>query len=160
MKSILRFLRGPFKNALKVAMEAALQEDELSQERGWKLFVMLPRMLLHRPPRGGNIAREKLISRFELFTRGEWSSLLEASQTCDERAVVARRRVRGVGDNTERRAERATRFGSFGRIVICPTSPRRSSIGTRKSGNSPRVDGCQKEASPTQRTVATHRVEV
>ena len=151
MKSVPRFLRGPFKNALKVAMEAALQEDELSQERGWKLFVMLPRMVLHRPPRG-NIAREKLISRFELFTRGEWSSLLEASQTCDERAVVARRRVRGVGDNIERRAERATRVGSFGGIVICPTSPRRSSIGTRKSGNSPRVDGCRKRL-PTQRTV-------
>ena len=51
MKFVPRFLRGPFKNALKVAMEAALQEDEFSQERCWKLFVMLPRMLLHRQQR-------------------------------------------------------------------------------------------------------------
>ena len=40
--------------------------------RGWKLFMMLPRMLLHRPPRGGLIPRHKLVHLFEMFSRGEW----------------------------------------------------------------------------------------
>ena len=60
MKSVPRFLRGPFRD----------------QERGWKLFLMIPRMLLHRGPGGGGIPRNKLIARFEAFARGEWLQLV------------------------------------------------------------------------------------
>ena len=42
--------------ALKLAHEEIsagfVANDRLRQERGWKLFIVLPRMLLHRPPRG------------------------------------------------------------------------------------------------------------
>ena len=71
MKSVPRFLRGPFRNALKLALhEATRSNDEVDQERGWKLFLMIPRMLLHRGPGGGGILRSKLIARFEAFSRG------------------------------------------------------------------------------------------
>ena len=54
MKSVPRFLHGPFRNALKLAMEEALVSgDLLRQERGWKVLMILPRMFLHRPPRDG-----------------------------------------------------------------------------------------------------------
>ena len=54
MKNILHFLRGAFRNCLRLAMEEACQRDPVRCERRWKLFMLLPRMLLQRPPRGGN----------------------------------------------------------------------------------------------------------
>ena len=57
MKSVPKFLTGPFRNSLRVALDEAIVgssvEDSARQERGWKLFLLLPRMLLHRPPGGG-----------------------------------------------------------------------------------------------------------
>ena len=51
MKSVPRFPHGPFRNALKLAIEEVLVSgDPLRQERGWKVLMLLPRMLLHRPP--------------------------------------------------------------------------------------------------------------
>ena len=73
MKNVPRFLKGPFRNALRVALEEATSEQACRQERGWKLFILLPRMLLHRQPRGGLIPKEKLVQRFEAFGRGEWA---------------------------------------------------------------------------------------
>ena len=69
MKTVPPFLKGPY----RIAMRGALQEigegsrgiEFVREERGWKLFLLLPRMMLHRPPRGGLIPRSKLIHRFE-----------------------------------------------------------------------------------------------
>ena len=118
MKSVPRFLRGPFKNAVKLALEEVLASDqEVRQERGWKALRMLPRMLLHRPPGRGHISRNKLTSRFEAFSRGEWFNLIEASIACDERAAQSRRRgLRRSGDNIEQRAIRAETFVQFGEL--------------------------------------------
>ena len=66
--------------------------EEARAERGWKLFIFLPRMLLPHPARGGPIPRAKLISRFESFVRGDWGSLILASRECSTQAVVVRRR--------------------------------------------------------------------
>ena len=52
MRSVPKFLEGPFRNALKLALEEATWgnsvQDEVRQERGWKLLELLPRMLLHQ----------------------------------------------------------------------------------------------------------------
>ena len=117
MKSVPRFLHGPFRNALKVAMEEASSSDPTRQERGWKVFLLLPRILMHRPPGGGHISRDKLIARFEIFRRGEWRSLLEASAQCDARAAQARcRRRRRQVDNVEQRAIRAETLIHLGEL--------------------------------------------
>ena len=58
---------------MRVALEEATAESHVRQGRGWKLFMMLPRMLLHRQPRGGLVSRDKLVRRFE------WSGLIEAN---------------------------------------------------------------------------------
>ena len=95
MKSVPRFLRGPYRIAMRVALEEIESADDIWRERGWKLFLLfllLPRLLLHRSPRGGTIPRSKLFRRFDLFNRGEWISLLEASRVCCDEAAVGRRR--------------------------------------------------------------------
>ena len=73
------FLKGPFRNVLKFALEKASAQEDARQVGGWKLLVLLPRMLLHRGPRGGLVPKSKLVQRFQLFSRGEWHILLEAS---------------------------------------------------------------------------------
>ena len=92
MKSVPRFLRGPYRIAMRVALEEIESVDDTRRELGWKLFLLLPRLLLHRSPRGGTIPRSKLLKRFDLFNRGEWICLLEASRVCCDEAVLARRR--------------------------------------------------------------------
>ena len=85
MQNVPRFLRGPFRRALRVALEEILKgartNDTVTEERGWKLFVLLPRMLLHRPGRGGMVSKPKLVARFEMFVRGEWQALIEAGKS-------------------------------------------------------------------------------
>ena len=68
--------------ALQEIVEGSRGMEPVREERGWKLFLLLPRMMLHRPPRGGLIPRSKLIHRFELFVSGRWTELLVASEAC------------------------------------------------------------------------------
>ena len=51
MKTVPHFLRGPFRSAMRLALEEANEFNENRRERGWKLFMLLPRLLLFRPPR-------------------------------------------------------------------------------------------------------------
>ena len=73
-------------------------------------------MLLHRPPRGGLISREKLVGRFQLFAQGQWAELMAASAVCDQQAGVGRRRRRRRGDDLERRASRAEMLVTMGEL--------------------------------------------
>ena len=100
--------------ALEEVSEAAGNLVQL--ERGWKLFLLLPRMLLHRPPRGGLISKSKLSERFDKFARGEWVQLIRASIQCDEQAAVGRRRKGRRANDLERRAIRALNFVQVGEL--------------------------------------------
>ena len=62
-KSVLRFLRGPMRVALEEIVAGYRSHNMTRQERGWKLFLLFPRML-HRGPRGGGIPTAKLLERF------------------------------------------------------------------------------------------------
>ena len=59
MQSVPWVIRGAFRAAVKVAMQEILAGTEANSEvraaRGWKLLLLLPRMILFRPPRGGNV---------------------------------------------------------------------------------------------------------
>ena len=117
MKSVPHCLKGPFRTALKLAFEQILEtEDQHQQERGWKLMMLLPRMLLHRPPGGGLIARDKLLSRVTAFTQGQWSLLINASQSCDAKSAVSRRRSRRRGNDLDQRATRAEMLVQVGEL--------------------------------------------
>ena len=65
-------------------------------------------MLLHKPPRSGQVGRAKLISRFEKFSTGNWLELVMMSEACTEQAAVEfRRQSRRRKDDTERRIAKA-----------------------------------------------------
>ena len=57
MKSVPRFLRGPFRSVLRIALQEALSPDVARRERGWKLLMAAPRMFLSKPPEGVSSAK-------------------------------------------------------------------------------------------------------
>ena len=87
-----KVLRGAYRSALHIALqeicEGAAQHDETRQTRGWKLLVLLPRMVLFRPPRGGLIPRQRLFDRFVLFNQGSWIQLLIEGRECCRRRTT------------------------------------------------------------------------
>ena len=86
------------------------------RERGWKLSMLLPRMLLHKPARGG-----KLISQFDEFSAGRWDVLIAASEACDRGAVVDRGdATRRPEDDVKRRAVRALTLVHLGALQWSP----------------------------------------
>ena len=71
MRTPPKFLCGAFRSALRVALHeivnGAERREESIQCQGWKLFLLLPRMLLFRNPRGGKIQKQQLRARFAAF---------------------------------------------------------------------------------------------
>ena len=121
MKAVPKFLWGSFRIALKLALEEvaarSAANDRLRQERGWKLFLVLPRMLLHHPPRGGLLGKEKLLAQFEKFAAGQWTDLLRASDLCSEQAAVAsRRKGRRQESGLDKRVSRALHLVQLGAL--------------------------------------------
>ena len=88
MKTVPKFLRGPYRSAVRSVMEEADHEND-QRERGWKLFLLLPRLLLFRHAGGGNIHKGKLAQRFQDFSEGRWSELLRVSTQSAEDAPKA-----------------------------------------------------------------------
>ena len=84
MKTAPHFLRGLYHSAMRLAVEEATHRNAARQERGWRLFLLLPRLLLHLPPR-------------------------EATQRNENWRVHSRFSQRGVGFRCYRRADSVVR---------------------------------------------------
>ena len=103
---------------MRLVFEEILEGHEVfsntRMSRGWKLLMLLPRMLLHRPSRGGCVSQKQLEERFRRFQEGEWLSLLRDGQGCSSEAHrrSVRRRRRNV-DELEVRASRALHLASW-----------------------------------------------
>ena len=121
MRSPPKFRSGAFRSAMRVALNEIVtgveRHDESVQCRGWKLFMLLPRLLLFRPPRGGNISKQQLQERFSAFSRGEWDQLLMQSEDCNEAASRGfHRRRRAHVDSPDRRVDRAQSLIMMGEV--------------------------------------------
>ena len=107
---------------MKVALEEILEgyqsRSVVRQERGWKLFYFLPRMLLHRSRRGGFLSRDKLVARFDKFAAGQWHSLIAEGNGCAQEAATAsrRRRRRSNGQDSQSRVSRALKLVQLGEL--------------------------------------------
>ena len=117
MKAVPRFLTGPFRNALNIALAEATMgnrvQDLARQVRGWKLFLLLPRCTT--VPGVVWSVVTSCSSGFAKFARGEWLKLLQESEECDERAATARHRQRhNRQHDLERRSNRALQLVQIG----------------------------------------------
>ena len=127
MKTIPPFLKGIFTTALKTSLQEIRRGQHsrnlTTEIRGWKLFFLLPRILLHRPPRGGFVPKAQLHERVDKFLQGHWVQLLETSlELSVQGATASCRRRRGQKDTVERRATRAFDLCQLGGIVFCAAS--------------------------------------
>ena len=81
-------VKGRFRQAVRVALEAletaAHGNDEVMECRAWKLFLLLPFMLLRRPLGRGRIGKSELTRRFDSSGAGRWDELLKEAEaeTC------------------------------------------------------------------------------
>ena len=122
MPTVPTFLKGAFTAALRVTFDECIADwahrDKTREVRALKLFLLIPRMLLHRPPRGGLVPRKWLEERFRSFEAGEWESLVIQSMPGAEQAAIlsARRRRRERTGDVEGRAARAVRFVQMGEL--------------------------------------------
>ena len=91
--------------------------DIMFVSQAWKLFMLLPRFLLHKPPRGGFAPKSHLRERFVDFAAGRWKRLLDASRVCVEQTVVSRRRRRRREDDVQRRPDCAHALVQMGEVV-------------------------------------------
>ena len=122
MMSVPGFMRGAYRSAMRVALteidQGRSDGDSSRSSRGWKLFLLLPRLLLHKLPRGGQVPKKQLQRRFESFTDGDWAHLLATSIDCASRAAQSssRRSRRRDPDNLEARAARAEALTQMGEL--------------------------------------------
>ena len=82
-KTCLRFMRGRLRQCWAVALRergrAKQVGDVVGEVRAWKLFCLVPMMLLHRPRGEGSVGRDELAQRAEDFEAGKWVDLVSAS---------------------------------------------------------------------------------
>ena len=105
--------------SLQEASQAQQDGDQARLSRAWKLFLLLPRMLLWRHPRGGLVPKRHLESRLRLLVAGEWTELLQqgAVQGAAAAAAFVRKRPREHGEeDLSQRAARAVRQVELGEI--------------------------------------------
>ena len=98
------------------AVLAREQNDVLREERAWKLFFLLPRMLLARPLRGGKISPKKLGGRMQRFSEGRWVELVAESEEACLVARTAAVRKRRRGSDQDRKAARAESLVMVGEL--------------------------------------------
>ena len=71
MRVVPKMMRGVFRTALRLSFhevaQARAERDVERETRAWKLFLLAPRMLLTRPPRGGEVSRAKLVRRIRTW---------------------------------------------------------------------------------------------
>ena len=101
--------------AIDEVADGVAAHNEAKQERGWKLFLLLPRMLLQRPPRGGLVPKSKLQERLRRFATGDWVGLLqEGLSSAEEASMISRRKRRRSEDEVVLRVARAEKLAQVG----------------------------------------------
>ena len=80
LKSCSHWLRGRFREGLSVALReryrAKLANDELGQITAWKLFFLVPKMMLHRRRNTGSVGRDELARRVTEIQQGHREQLI------------------------------------------------------------------------------------
>ena len=89
----------------------SLDTGVLLEERAWKLFLLLPRLLLHKTTRGGKAGERNLRQRISLFDAGCWDVLLR-----DARELAVSKTFTSNSNDFERRLQRALQLIKDGEL--------------------------------------------
>ena len=94
MQNAPKFLHRAYRAALRQAIDGVNlgweRNDVDLQVRAWKLFLLVPRMLLSRPRRRGLVPRKTIEERIALFQSGERYVLVEMSLDSSVQAATVR----------------------------------------------------------------------
>ena len=114
------FLKGRIRQAMQFALEAILQATTADQTlRSWKFWLLLPRMLLHRPPGIRTISKPDWRLRIAQFQEGEWTALLrQAAAANPQRANISTdpHRTSPETPDSEQRTRRARQLVHQGEL--------------------------------------------
>ena len=79
LQSCPHHVKGRFRQVARHVLEARSHavriQDRRGEVRGWKLFCLMPMMFLRRSSSDGEVSKEEMCHRFNLFTSGEWGRL-------------------------------------------------------------------------------------
>ena len=113
-------MKGRIRQAMHFALEAILQATTPDQTlRSWKLWLLLPRMLLHRPPGIRTISKPDWRLRITQFQEGEWTALLRHAAAANPPAAegsTGQRRTLPETPNFEQRTRRARQLVHQGEL--------------------------------------------
>ena len=116
LKICPHFLKGRLRQSFFIALhersKRKLEADSVGEKRAWKLFALVPIMLLHRSRNTGFVGRSELVQRVEDFDAGRLSELLSEAR----REVVRRGEPQCKGDEKARRGAAAQRRVERGQI--------------------------------------------
>ena len=162
MKSIPGFMKGrTFSDACSAHRDrpGTFREGCHADITGLEALPLLPRLLLHKPPRGGLVPKKQLQHRFAVFTEGDWASLLIASAEHAIRATQAssRRSRRRDHENLEASGARAEALIHMGQLSAARQALEGAAVapGTRETLNAlqnPVRDTSQFSATPFRST--------
>ena len=146
MKTVPNFMKGVFRGGLEMSLEEILKgragNDSVKEIRGWKLFFLLPRLLLFRPPRGGLVPEARLQERVSMFNTGDWLTLLDTSLAASVAGTTARcRRRRGKQDTIQARAARALGLVHMGELSNARQALEGDALAPRNREDVEGVDG-------------------
>ena len=81
LRSCPHHLRGRFRQACRQVLESrhdgVQAGDEIKETRSWKMFCLLPFMLLRKTAGKGRAGKAELCRRFDQFIEGQWRCLYE-----------------------------------------------------------------------------------
>ena len=123
LKACPHFLRSRFRECMGVALRERFRTKQAgdvdAENRAWKLFALVPMMLLHRSRGAGSMGRTELSQRVVDFANARWSDLIrqaveEVSRSSPQRPVTSeveeqRRRDKTVQNRVERDQKSRTR---------------------------------------------------
>ena len=124
LQSCPHHLRGRFRKACRQVLERRHEGvqagDDVKETRSWKMFCLLPFMLLRRPAGEGRVGKAELCRRFDQFSEGQWKRLYEEGFR-DIRSENTRRPVSTLQSNEQRgqAALQKVRLGEVSRARQC-----------------------------------------
>ena len=117
MKTVPVFMQDVYRSAMRVAISkidaGRSNGDRTRSAAGWRLFMLLPRLLIFRPPRGGLVPKSQLSERFQAFSHGDCEGHVSVALKSRSRR---RRRNQSAEQDLERRVARAESLVHLGEL--------------------------------------------